>query len=219
MQQHFEEQHSTGKTVSNEWQSGLNLPYETAVDEVGRVGDAPSATASQMEIAGIVGHEEIVTQPHFEEGVLDDSDVSHPSHELLASSAAADSAGNALIVSGADSSTSLMLLSSFIPGYDFDHQVPEIGTASAVEQVFPIQHQGNLTNSSNIGSFACSMCQKKFSTQKAKNQHERLVHAKVSINYNIHFIFKKTEFPPCLLYRELFILVKYAIALLSTHNI
>ena len=185
MQNHIEEQHNdTNKAavVSSDWR-GLGLPsYETA--------DQDESSNAQMEIAGMsVGHEEIVAQPHFASEVLlaqtDDSNVSHPSHELLA---AAES-GNALIVSGPeDSSTSLMLLSSFMPGYDFDHQsatgLSEIGTTAAaqVEQVFHQQQQPpTLISAGVVGSFSCSLCQKKFSTQKAKNQHERLVHAKVKL--------------------------------------
>ena len=185
MQNHIEEQHNdTNKAavVSSDWR-GLGLPsYETA--------DQDESSNAQMEIAGMsVGHEEIVAQPHFASEVLlaqtDDSNVSHPSHELLA---AAES-GNALIVSGPeDSSTSLMLLSSFMPGYDFDHQsatgLSEIGTTAAaqVEQVFHQQQPPpTLISAGVVGSFSCSLCQKKFSTQKAKNQHERLVHAKVEM--------------------------------------
>ena len=188
MQNHIESQHGDANkaaVVSNDWR-GLGIPSSYATtDQHENRGDA------QMEIAGIVGHEEIV-QPHFANEVLlaqtDDSNVSHPSHELLA---AAES-GNALIVSGPeDSSTSLMLLSSFMPGYDFDHQsatgLPEIGTNPQVEQVFPQHNQPQTqpptltSGGAIIGSFSCSLCQKKFASQKAKNQHERLVHAKVRL--------------------------------------
>ena len=147
---------------------GLNLTSYPAID------DAANGRYGQVEIAGIVGHEEIV-QPL--EGVLlqDDSNVSNPTTtELLTGNEAGNA--NALIVSGPeDSSTSLMLLSSFMPSYDFDQQsatLPEIDASS--ENVFP-NHQ---SYSNMTSAFACVHCKKKFSTNKAKSQHERLVHSK-----------------------------------------
>ena len=143
--------------------------------------DTANGRYGQVEIAGIVGHEEIV-QP-LEGGVLlqDDSSVSNPTTELLASNETGNT--NALIVSGPeDSSTSLMLLSSFMPSYDFDQQsatLPEIDTSS--ENVFPNHQNYSVVTQGAMAlpsTFSCVHCKKKFSTNKAKSQHERLVHSK-----------------------------------------
>ena len=148
--------------------------------------DTANGRYGQVEIAGIVGHEEIV-QP-LEGGALlqDDSSVSNPTTELLAGTGSESGNTNALIVSGPeDSSTSLMLLSSFMPTYDFDQQsatLPEIDTSS--ENVFPNhQNYSVVTNTGPLtitgpSTFACVHCKKKFSSNKAKSQHERLVHCK-----------------------------------------
>lgn len=72
---------------------------------------------------------------------------------------------------------SLLLLPSdnslLMPGYDvspFDHSA--LADSTTVIEVNPMGE--------NVSENQCSECQKSFPTYRAKSQHERLVHAKVS---------------------------------------
>lgn len=141
-----------------------------------------------MPNAETIGHEEVVVQPDFDSaGLLQESEVSHHPHGLLS---VEDSQSGTLIISNVaaveDGSTSqLMLLptddatnSLLIPGYDVtpfenSHLVDtaDNSTHNPTTSVVP-------TSKSNYIETQCNECDKNFPTFKARNQHERLVHAK-----------------------------------------